>query len=360
MLLHALILGSLESLSLCPMRKLRDSTFLPPVLKAPYLAWQEALRIFGIKPFLISPHTPLWGNSHLPHFRNLLDFIYWPNLQIKCLRDLLDQGTLLTLPKLQERYPNRPIDPFRYMQLQHAFRGQFGGCNPIYHKFAVTNVLHSPDSQKLVSVLYKSLLEAKPSPFQLAFAKWQLILPSITDDMWEEATDRMYYYLISTRDRLISFKILHLYYYSPKRLNRIFPNKSPLCPRCSCPSADFLHVLWVCPKVQNFWSRVVQCLSDYLDLPQVISPEACILGVVDDLVPQKYTRILYRTLLFYARKAIIQHWLQPVPPSFDHWVNLVNRMLPMIKITYEARGMPDKFVKIWEKWLDAFPLQHDG
>ncbi|OCU00213.1 hypothetical protein XELAEV_18005991mg [Xenopus laevis] len=92
-----------------------------------------------------------------------------------------------------------------------------------------------------------------------------------------------------------------------------------------------------------------------IKLPQVLSPEACLLGVEGDMVPQNHVKILYRTLLFYAKKAIILHWLQPAPPSVQYWIALVNRTLPLIKLTYEARGSSTKFEKIWERWLEVYP-----
>ncbi|OCT86607.1 hypothetical protein XELAEV_18020290mg [Xenopus laevis] len=46
------------------------------------------------------------------------------------------------------------------------------------------------------------------------------------------------------------------------------------------------------------------------------------------------------------------HWISPDPTVMKEWINYVNSMLPLIKLTYEARGCPGKFQKMWELCCD--------
>lgn len=85
----------------------------------------------------------------------------------------------------------------------------------------------------------------------------------------------------------------------------------------------------------------------------MFAPLKIVLGPVEDLLPTKYSRILYRLLMFYARKTLLLNWKPPKKPSISHWVSLINADLTMYKLTFAARGAPDKFGQIWGLWLSA-------
>uniref|UniRef100_A0A803JSY9 Reverse transcriptase domain-containing protein n=1 Tax=Xenopus tropicalis TaxID=8364 RepID=A0A803JSY9_XENTR len=282
MALIATILGSLEAMTHCPLRRLCDSNPLPPVLLATYQSWQTARKLTKSTPYLLAPHTPLWGNSHFMHFRNLEDFIYWPKMAIKTLGQILQNDTLMSLPQLLEQLPNLKIEQFRYMQLRHAFKAQFGSYQIKYQNYPIDSILRNSNPKKLVSNLYNILQDTIKSPFERALVKWRQSAPTITDEQWEEATDSGY-------------------------------------------------------------------------IPHILAIEFCIFGVMDEVIPLNKTRILCRSLLFYAKKNIILNWLKPTTPTISQWLNLVNKMLPMIKLTYEARGIPDKFDRVWGTWVDIYP-----
>lgn len=77
----------------------------------------------------------------------------------------------------------------------------------------------------------------------------------------------------------------------------------------------------------------------------------CILGLVEQLIPTVAGRTLVGLLLFYARKAIALSWRKPTPPPLSLWKQLINNSLPLYKDTYDNRGCPNKYSKVWSKWL---------
>lgn len=54
---------------------------------------------------------------------------------------------------------------------------------------------------------------------------------------------------------------------------------------------------------------------------------------------------------FTPRKAIALSWRKPTPPPISLWKQLVNNSLPLYKDCYVNRGCPQKYDKVWSKWL---------
>uniref|UniRef100_A0A803KF69 Reverse transcriptase domain-containing protein n=1 Tax=Xenopus tropicalis TaxID=8364 RepID=A0A803KF69_XENTR len=353
--LQASILHSLEGLGTYPYRHVSDMTALPDVLKTPHQAWTTALKLLGCPLPYPSPHLPLWKNSLLQQLYDLPDVIYWARLGIKKLSDLLLQDQFPTLQNLQERIPGQRIQLYRYLQLRHAFQAQFHSLSLTQETTPLEEALYSPTPKKLLSNLYKMVMESLPPPFNRARQLWHQAIPNLQEDQWEEAIDTAYDHLISIKDRLIQYKSLHQIYITPLKLLKIGKRQNDLCPRCDTPGANFIHMIWACPPINRFWKDVMGTMAQELGTPQIIDPVVCLLGVIDDILPTNAARIRFRTLMFYAKKTVIMHWMGNNLPSLNFWRQLVDSALPLIKLTYETRGAMDKFERVWSDWCNPDP-----
>lgn len=85
---------------------------------------------------------------------------------------------------------------------------------------------------KPLLALYAKLNGLDTSVVSRLFSKWQADMPAITDDDWEEGVQQYLPLVISARDRFTQLRLLHWAYYSPERLAKIYPNRSPLCTKC--------------------------------------------------------------------------------------------------------------------------------
>uniref|UniRef100_A0A803KDS8 Reverse transcriptase domain-containing protein n=1 Tax=Xenopus tropicalis TaxID=8364 RepID=A0A803KDS8_XENTR len=353
MTLQALTLGSIEGMNNFPYRHVNDFPKVPTTLSVPYRNWIAALKLYKRDPPLVSARLPIWGNSYLPHLRNLQEFILWPTQNFKYLGDLLINSTFPTYEHISLRcQPTKP-QFYRYLQLRHAFNAQFATLSPEITSLDIEHILHKPEAPKLVSHIYSILLSTKPRPFETARTRWLTDIPQLTSEVWEEATDNCYNYLISTRDCLVQYKIMHQLYITPYRLHKMGRKPDPSCPRCNASPAGFFHRIWSCPDIARYWYKILKNRADNLDFPHVTSPSICLFGILEDIIPSSYARNRYRTLLFYARKNIAMHWMGARPPSIKTWTQLVNQAIPLIKLTSEARGTQAKFDLIWNPWIEA-------
>ena len=79
-------------------------------------------------------------------------------------------------------------------------------------------------------------------------------------------------------------------------------------------------------------------------------PRVLYLGLIpEDTVGQEDIH-LFKILTLAAKKAITRRWLKEAPPSEDHWLDIVEEISLMEKITYNLRTKAETYEKRWEKW----------
>lgn len=119
--------------------------------------------------------------------------------------------------------------------------------------------------------------------------------------MW----DHPFKHLVSARDRLMHFKFVHRIYFTLARLSAIYPSVSSECWRCSCSPADAIYIFWECALIRAFWGVAISCIEGILKVPIPLSIRACLLSLVEEVVPYRALRTLLNILFFYGRKAIL-------------------------------------------------------
>ena len=113
-----------------------------------------------------------------------------------------------------------------------------------------------------------------------------------------------------------------------------------------------MHEFWTCSKLLDFWSAVFETVNVRLHLSLPVSPELVLLGVQDDEQRPRYVKLLLSLLFFYAKKAILLKWTSRAPPTVGAWMDAVNAVLPLYKMTYMNWGCPWKFERVWGPWIN--------
>lgn len=90
--------------------------------------------------------------------------------------------------------------------------------------------------------------------------------------------------LVSLRDRMIQFKLVHRACITPHRLQKINSVCSAKCWRYGASRGDFKHIFWTCPYIAIFWGEVVYLLNTITSAPIPVSMSVCLLGLVEATV----------------------------------------------------------------------------
>lgn len=297
----------------------------------------------------ISPYTPLWGNPKLKHLQTVPDPDLWAGHGVKIIQQIISGGRIIPYDTLKNDFqlPSRMF--FRYLQLRHAVQAQYPAGVALQSN-GVETFLISRNVDRILSSLYLRILSEEPTGGTKLYDKWKADLPALAADDWEEGIQQYIPLMVSARDRYIQLKFLHRAYYTPQRLSRIYPTQSDRCPKCKGELGTFIHVVWSCPVIQQFWSEVVDVINSVGNLHIQMNPIILLLGVCDNLISNTHKRLFVFYTSFYARKTILIKWKQPDPPTVSQWKALVNSTLPLYKLTYINRKCPKKFSKIWGAW----------
>lgn len=218
---------------------------LPGPTKVTLKVWAAARKRF-IRPHQHSPFSSLWGNPSLPHFRTI------PGLRYIGLRS----STMLS---------------------------NWGHCFP--------SILAKETLKKTLSALYLALLGGDSPKINALWGQWQDDIPNLDRETWEVCFEEGSRLMVSSRDKLLQTKCMHRIYYTPQRLHRIYPHRSPNCPRCQSPDSTYIHMFWTCPHVVTFWAAVFESINIRLQLTLLIVPELALLAfmrMTRDLVTQSY------------------------------------------------------------------------
>lgn len=106
---------------------------------------------------------------------------------------------------------------------------------------------------------------------------------------------------------------------------------SPLCWRqCGYRGSPF-HILWLCPRLRPFWTKIFILIGKFSDSKSPLpNPGLAILSLGIEEYPQPTRKIVLHILLS-ARLELVKKWKTPEIPSIDEIIRTTN-----LHITYEA------------------------
>lgn len=103
-------------------------------------------------------------------------------------------------------------------------------------------------------------------------------------------------------------------------------------------------------KYTYYTFNLVTFLHDNMGSPVTLDPKQCLLGIFPD-PSDKFTKIFLQETLFSGRKIIARRWMRSTPLEIKEWMADINVTLPYKRFLYINRGCPDKFNRIWDRWV---------
>ena len=331
------------------------SRTVPEITRSVVLAWRGALTWTGWnrKHTLM---TPLWVGTWLAHVAGLEGFAKWDHIGITLLGDIWGPSSLNSFEELQREFGLHRSQFFKYLQLRHALATyglkRLEEFNPLEVK-----VLSGKMGRGGVSRLYKSLVIHTPDRFDCLREKWEGLVGDLEEEDWRDASMAHREMAISSRLRLLQWKIFHMAYRTPALLSKMYRGYEARCPKCSGAPADFFHLIWHCPVTQTFWAKVGRTLSGVCGRPIALTPRVGLLGLLFDVGGNRASRRFVGMATLLAKREIARYWMRPVSPSMSEWRAAMDWAAKTEEPIYLARGCPHKHSKIWGMWWDYFGLQ---
>lgn len=154
------------------------------------------------------------------------------------------------------------------------------------------------------------------------------------------------------RSKLIQFKILNRLYWTPLKLYRAKMMQTNTCWRCHSAPGDLLHMFLTCPNIAGFWRDIMAKLCSSLKCQVVLTPQLCLLNLVDPKGNVKGKRSSWlKTAFTMAKRIILRHWKGQHVPTFSEWINALSETAAYERLIYKINGQMDTYEKIWEPFL---------
>uniref|UniRef100_A0A8C5M1Q5 Reverse transcriptase domain-containing protein n=1 Tax=Leptobrachium leishanense TaxID=445787 RepID=A0A8C5M1Q5_9ANUR len=296
-----------------PRRSRPKLPFLLPLATLLLRIWDQHSSLFTQhKPLSLA--IPLSSLTYLlPHFRAPP----WIRLGVTHLHHFFTPPAIMTFQSMQIKYKAPPNMFLSYSQIYSYMRK----CNilddlratlPLLTEFELF-WLDPISTIKPISLFYR-LLTTPIKPHRWSYqATWERDLSkSFTPTQWAMA--HMFATGATKCATLIETqrKVMYCWYYTPLRLNRMDPQSSDICWRCSSAVGDMGHIWWHCPKIAPVWSGLSELATEVLGCNIPCSPEVLLLGMIR--LPRQHLKMLFimasSTMLLIAR-----HWKSEVVPT---------------------------------------------
>lgn len=320
--------------TICNNIQISDLPFLPPKIKknplfktptiaATLTAWWKLHQINNT-PLSPSKYTPIWHNPELTLNNKPVNFQSWAKKGITHLHHIITNNTIIPLTDLTQEYGIGSKCFLEYSQLKSILKNKIINHSTTLDLPNLISEFLSKSPPKITSKIYKVITKIDTS-ISLPVTKWQQDLAFAPNaDFWPQICKNIYLMTKNSNLQLIQFKILHRYHYTGYRLSKMGFG-TDTCSHCSQGNRDdYLHALWNCTPVHNFWETVTNSLSSLLHCHIPLSPSLCILGDTTSLnLQQCYIKHLLVSLAI-AKKVILVNWKYRKKIHITIWENFMS------------------------------------
>ena len=142
------------------------------------------------------------------------------------------------------------------------------------------NIIKSYGKGHKAAVYYSMMIQTLGNGSISALQKtWDRDLTlTFSDEDWNRICKKVTVVSTDARVRLIQFKIIHRFDWTPSRLFRLGLLPSSNCWQCKSEEGYLVNVLWSCDKVQHYWTNIHDNLCEITRIQMPFSPRLFILG----------------------------------------------------------------------------------
>lgn len=310
-------------------------------------------RFFNISGLSL-PSCPIWNNPALIAGNEPLTNIIWKSKNITCLGQIVKDGELLSFQELKTNYNLDYSCIFQYLQLKSILRSY---CFKNMEESLDSQLKMATNGSRTVSKLYKILCPTFFDCNKCILDQWERDLGlKLTTDQWGAILKRSNYLSKCVRYKMIQFKILHRFYITPYKLNKMNSDVSNLCWHGCMKTGTLIHLLWFCPEVKKFWLNIEEFICKLFNVKFQLSPLICLLGNKAEEVKSNELQYLINLGFLSAKRIILMNWKVRKPNCFhiDGWVKDYMDLIAMEHAASFLQGVQYNYKDIMDLVRTAF------
>ena len=319
-----------------------------PFIIHTYKIWQQARKRTGcIRP--IYDNSPFHVNPSLP--KSVRDGItkLWFMKGIKKYGNLFKNGIFMTFEELISLYGQSRTHFLKYLQVRHFIISEQGGHLQKLEELPLDKLIRDREGVRgFISYAYSGISQIVGWDVLGVKQKWEEDLGFIYEEIdWEALCIGSQYFSFNARHKITQYNLIHRIYYTPDRLHRMNPQLPQFCPRCKTEVGTLMHMFWVCPRLNHYWSSILEALNSITGIAIPAEPRLTLLGDTSIINLNLNKLKCIRIALITANKCIAMHWKDKQAPTFSRWINELASCLPNERIMYNLKAKPGTFEKIW-------------
>ena len=329
--------------------KLDDVDKSHPIISHIHWVWMKIGRMFKFDPFL-HWSACIWHNPKLRIDKEWFLWDSWYEKGVSVLGDLYQGTNLKSFEELRIEFDLPRNHFWRYLQLRDLLRGTFGSLNSAPLKVETVEVIFKIFGLgHEASAYYAMLLEVSDKSMIVSKIPWERDLEvTISDGDWVRILRNCKKMSRELRTRLIQFKIVNRIYWTPSRLFRVGLSDSPKCWRCQDGDGTLVHMLWSCPKVQDYWKDINNRMQTITGLDIPFNPSLFILGdpaTLREVAPNLAEWI--QTAIMLGRRLLVKDWKSASTPSPSYWFSSLGQLAALERLSYRLLDKMDKYDLKW-------------
>ncbi len=295
--------------------------------------------------------SPLFNNKGLLIGGRPISPSYWSNSDIHYLKDIYSDTALRSFQDIRNSF-NLPGSSFFFcLQIRSALKAygvpwqQPLAIHPFYRLIAIQS-----KTKGLVSSLYKHILKSSCPDLTLN-SIWKKDYPALDPEFdWKAVWVSIKEASRNPDHQQIHFNFIHRTNLTPGKLYYMNLTDSPSCCFCTQNSpGTFLHMMWDCPPVAQFWADVASTLSDLVSVSVPASVPVMILNDLSELNITRLNKCILLAGLTAAKKMIVTRWKPSQVLNIRQWILTFLDVVYLELSTARIHRATEKNVYSWSK-----------
>lgn len=300
--------------------------------------------------------SPIFHNYSLQIGRKTISFPPWERQGVHTLGTIIGSNGLREFKDLQGAY-NLPAASFYfYLQLRAAMRAHGVPWGHTLENHPLHAIMIKEKNNGIVSDLYKCIIKAsyKHLPIEQL---WKVELKDNSEWNWARIWHNVCLSSRNPNHQMIHYKFIHRAYLYPRRLHLMKLKDDPYCDFCVDNAiGTYLHMVWQCPHVYNFWENVAGNLSKIMERE---IPHTQRLLLLNDTSNLKLTINECRQILAgvtAAKKMIACRWKLRQPLGVEQWLSSFKEIAQLELSAARTHDAKSANISCWSSLLHRIQL----
>lgn len=184
--------------------------------------------------------------------------------------------------------------------------------------------------------------------------KWERELGiTFSDTQWLNALKEIHKSSHCVKHWEMTIKLINRWHYTPFRLAKYYPDKSPLCWRNCGYIGNLLHTLWECPSIKSLWNQIFKIISSITGNITTTNPALAILHIGIEKFPPQFRSVISHILL-ETRNLILRKWKDNSCTNSSDVIKHVQRNHTFERLIAINAMHCETFDKNWLIWSENY------